>query len=59
LRLRSEQSTGDGSGTKPAAVYPPLVPNAETVAAMEDARLGNLAIVGTVEALLADLHAKA
>jgi len=35
----------------------PLIPNAETVEAMKAARRGELVKVGTVENLLADLHA--
>ncbi len=35
----------------------PLVPNAETVAAMEAARRGELITVGDVDDLMADLHA--
>ena len=36
--------------------FEPLVPNAETVAAMEAARLGDLVSVGDVNGLIADLH---
>ena len=37
--------------------FEPLVPNAETVAAMEAARRGELVTVGGVDGLMADLHA--
>ncbi len=37
--------------------FEPLVPNAETVAAMEAARRGDLVTVGDVDGLMADLHA--
>ena len=36
--------------------FEPLVPNAETVAAMEAARRGDLVTVGDVNGLIADLH---
>ena len=38
--------------------FEPLVPNAETVAAMEAARRGDLITVGDVDGLMADLHAE-
>ena len=38
--------------------FEPLVPNAETVAAMEAARRGDLIAVGDVDGLMADLHAE-
>ena len=34
----------------------PLIPNAETIAAMKEARTGNLARFDDVESLLDDLH---
>ncbi len=37
--------------------FEPLVPNAETVAAMEAARRGELVTVGDVEGLMTDLNA--
>ena len=37
--------------------FEPLVPNAETVAAMEATRRGNLVTVGNVNDLMADLNA--
>jgi DNA-damage-inducible protein J len=37
--------------------FDPLVPNAETVAAMQEARAGKLVSVGTVADLMADLNA--
>ena len=37
--------------------FEPLVPNAETVAAMEAPRRGDLVTVGDVDGLTADLHA--
>jgi DNA-damage-inducible protein J len=40
-----------------ALPFDPLTPNAETVAAMKAARKGKLVKVGSVEQLLADLHA--
>ena len=38
--------------------FEPLVPNAETVAAMEAARRGDLIAVGDVDGLMAGLHAE-
>ena len=38
--------------------FEPLVPNAETIAAMEAARRGDLVAVGDVDGLMADLHAE-
>ena len=40
-----------------ALPFEPLVPNAETIQAMREARSGNLARFRTVEALFADLNA--
>ena len=40
-----------------ALPFAPLVPNAETIAAMRDARAGNLPRFDDVESLLDDLHA--
>ena len=40
-----------------ALPFDPLVPNAETVAAMVEARRGNLKSFSSVEALMADLNA--
>ena len=37
--------------------FEPLVPNAETIAAMEAARNGDVTAVGSVDDLLADLNA--
>ena len=37
--------------------FEPLAPNAETIAAMREARAGNLASFDSVETLLADLNA--
>ncbi len=37
--------------------FEPLVPNAETIAAMKAARRGELVTVGDVNGLIADLHA--
>lgn len=37
--------------------FEPLVPNAETIAAMEEARAGGLRSFDSVEALMADLDA--
>lgn len=39
-----------------ALPFDPLVPNEETIEAMKAARRGELATVGTVDDLLADLH---
>lgn len=39
-----------------ALPFAPLVPNAETIAAMKEARSGNLAQFDDVESLLDDLH---
>jgi hypothetical protein len=38
--------------------FEPLVPNETTIAAMREARAGNLEGFDSVEALMADLHAK-
>ena len=40
-----------------ALPFDPLMPNAETVEAMKSARRGELVKVGSVDNLLADLHA--
>lgn len=40
-----------------ALPFDPLIPNMETVAAMLEARRGNLASFASVEALMADLNA--
>lgn len=40
-----------------ALPFDPLVPNATTIAAMKEARAGNLASFDSIEALMADLHA--
>ena len=42
---------------KKALPFEPLVPNAETIAAMKEARRGGLASFDSVEALMADLNA--
>jgi len=41
-----------------ALPFDPLVPNAETVEAMKAARRGDVVHVGSVENLMADLHAE-
>jgi DNA-damage-inducible protein J len=41
-----------------ALPFSPLIPNAETVAAMREARSGKSATFKTVEALMADLRAE-
>jgi len=41
-----------------ALPFEPLVPNAQTIEAMKQARAGRLQSFDTVEALMADLHAK-
>ena len=40
-----------------ALPFEPLRPNAETIAAMEEARAGNLPKFDSIEALMADLNA--
>jgi DNA-damage-inducible protein J len=40
-----------------ALPFEPLIPNAVTIAAMKQARAGNLAKFTSVNALMADLHA--
>ncbi len=40
-----------------ALPFEPLIPNAETIEAMMEARAGNLISVGTLEDLMADLNA--
>ncbi|MBF0167374.1 MAG: type II toxin-antitoxin system RelB/DinJ family antitoxin [Alphaproteobacteria bacterium] len=40
-----------------ALPFEPLIPNAETIAAMEAARRGELERVGSIDDLLADLNA--
>jgi DNA-damage-inducible protein J len=40
-----------------ALPFEPLIPNAETIEAMMEARAGNLVSVGTLEDLMADLNA--
>lgn len=40
-----------------AMPFEPLIPNAETIAAMEEARSGNMKSFTTIEALMADLNA--
>lgn len=39
-----------------ALPFEPFRPNAETIAAMEEARAGNLATFDSIEALMADLN---
>ncbi|MGB8839744.1 MAG: type II toxin-antitoxin system RelB/DinJ family antitoxin [Aliidongia sp.] len=41
-----------------ALPFEPLVPNEETIAAMREARTGNLESFDSVEALMAGLHAE-
>jgi DNA-damage-inducible protein J len=52
VRLMMTRIAQDG-----ALPFDPLIPNAETIAAMEEARAGNLVHVGTIEELMADLNA--
>lgn len=40
-----------------ALPFEPLIPNAETIAAMQAARRGDLVTVGGIDQLLIDLHA--
>lgn len=39
-----------------ALPFEPLIPNEETIAAMREARRGDLASFDSIEALMADLH---
>ena len=41
-----------------ALPFDPLIPNAATIAAMREARVGGLKSFDSVDALMADLHAK-
>ncbi len=41
-----------------ALPFEPLIPNAETIAAMEDARAGRMKSFNTIEELMADLNAE-
>ncbi|MDQ2735014.1 MAG: type II toxin-antitoxin system RelB/DinJ family antitoxin [Pseudomonadota bacterium] len=41
-----------------ALPFEPLVPSAQTIQAMKEARAGRLQSLDTLEALMADLHAK-
>ena len=41
-----------------ALPFEPLIPNETTIAAMREARAGNLKSFDSVEALMADLHAE-
>ena len=41
-----------------ALPFEPLIPNETTIAAMREARAGNLKSFGSVGALMADLHAE-
>lgn len=41
-----------------ALPFEPLIPNAETIAAIEDARAGRVIRVNSIEELMADLNAK-
>ena len=41
-----------------ALPFDPLIPNATTIAAMREARSGTVKVGGSVDALMADLHAK-
>ena len=41
-----------------ALPFDPLIPNAETIAAMKEARRGGLPSFDSVEALMRDLHAE-
>jgi len=43
--------------TEKALPFEPLVPNAETIEAMREARRGNLPAFATVDELMADLNA--
>ena len=40
-----------------ALPFDPWIPNATTIAAMKEARVGNLAKFNSIEALMTDLHA--
>ena len=52
VRLMMTRIAHDG-----ALPFDPLIPNAKTIEAMEEARAGNLVHVGTIEELMADLNA--
>jgi DNA-damage-inducible protein J len=41
-----------------ALPFDPLIPNEETIAAMREARAGNLKSLNSIDDLMADLHAK-
>ncbi len=41
-----------------ALPFEPLIPNAETIAAMEDARAGRMKSFNTIEEMMADLNAE-
>ena len=41
-----------------ALPFDPLIPNAITIAAMREARAGKVKVLDSVDALMADLHAK-
>ena len=41
-----------------ALPFDPLIPNATTIAAMREARAGRVKKIDSVDALMADLHAK-
>jgi DNA-damage-inducible protein J len=43
--------------TEKALPFEPLVPNAKTIAAMKAARRGDVVKVGSIDKLMADLHA--
>lgn len=42
--------------TEKSLPFEPLIPNAETIAAMKAARRGDLTTVGTIDNLMADLN---
>jgi DNA-damage-inducible protein J len=61
LRRTVEEIARDGAsaGTMRLDLEKPLVPNAETIAAIEEARRGELKSFNTIEELIEDLHSDA
>ena len=54
----SERVKRKGDASRRVVHVEPLTPNAETEEAMKAARRGNVVKVGSVDDLLADLHAE-
>ena len=57
-RLRRGPAPAHPCGQGWGSAVRPLVPNAETIAAMKEARAGNLPRFDDVESLFDDLHAE-